>query len=217
MKSSQGKALLMASAALPIIIVVTGAALQTFTLLHAQKMAAAQRHQIVFIQASRVKELLNDAGSGMGGFSMTHSPLYMERFSHARQALPKALEDLGDLGPFEGEEAEAVSQLKQYASEALALFAKAEDTLTNPNANREMMGHGIALYRQLKTLGERIQGSVQRLSPQGGTSEYLKAESEMEKETSFLRLLTVVWLLASLLATAVLIVIFKQNGLLQKY
>ncbi len=213
MKLKQGKLLWIVAAAVPFIIVLLGAALQTTTLLHAQKMGRAQRQQIVYIQASKVAQLLNEAGSGMGAYSMTRMPLYAERFNKANEAIPKAMEELGNLGPFEGTEAEAVSQLKQAASESMALLAQAQAAMVNPEGNPAARHQGFALYRAMKQLGERIQGSVQRLTPEGGTSAFLQQEKDTENETGFLRVLTIVWLVNSLLVTAGLIFIIKQSSL----
>jgi hypothetical protein len=211
MTERQGKVLQLASGAMLSIAIVLGGVLQTFTLMHSQKMAKAQRQQMIYIQASKVAQILNEAGSGMGGYSMTRMSLYAEKFNRANEALPKAIEELGDMGPFDDPEAEAVAQLKQCASESMQILGKAQEALSNPDASREQRHSGIGLYRSMKAYGEKIQGCVLRLAPPGGTSAFLQQETETKNEANLLRLLTVVWLVASLLLTAALIIVMKQK------
>jgi hypothetical protein len=215
MKDRQVNALKLTVGALLAIAIVLGGVLQTFTLSHAQKLAKIVRQEIVYIQANKVAQLLSDAGSGMGGYTMTRMPLYAEKFNKANEVLPKAMEDLGELGPFDGPEAEAVSQLKQCTSESMALLAQAQTAFANPDG---MQGQGggqrhkfFGLYKSMKEYGERIQGCVLRLAPSGGTSGFLQQKTEMENEAAGLRMLTVVWLVASLLLTAALIFVIKQK------
>jgi CHASE3 domain sensor protein len=212
MKQSQIKVAQLTAAGLLAVSILLGGILQTFTLTQAQKMAKAQRQQIVYILANRVAQLLGDAGSGMGGFTMTRMPMYAEKFNRANEALPKAMEDLGEMGPFEGTEAEAVSQLKQSTSESMALLAKIQAAVTNPEADAAQRHQGFAAYRAMKGYSDKIQACVTRLSPLGGPSGFLQAEKYMENETNFLRMLTVVWLVASLLLIVSLVFVLNLAG-----
>jgi CHASE3 domain sensor protein len=216
MKLSPGFLLRVAAVAIPFVIILFGAVLQMKSLLHAQKLARGQRQQIIFIQATYVAKLVDEAGSGIGAYTMTHMPLYAERFNKAYHALPRALEQLGELGPFDGDEAEPISQLKQAASETMATLAKVSTALANPASYEASAGaRNFALYKSMKNMSEKIQGCMQRLTPEGGMEAFLQEEKQAADETNLLRILTIMWLVNSLLLSAGLIFILKQSGFIK--
>ena len=189
-----------------VLSIMAGGLLQTLTLKLSQKMSHAMHAQLVFIQSVKVAHLLKDAGDSLGGFAMSRSPQYAEKFNSANVALPKAMEELGNLGPFEGQEAEAVSQFKQNMSEAMLAMGKMRDMMTaSEEGDMGQRRHGFMLFRSMKENGERIQTCLVRLEPMGGIANCLQNRDSLEKEAEGLRMMTVVWLVFSILSVAFLI------------
>jgi len=206
MKSSKFGTLPIVASIIVVLAIMAGGLLQTLTLKLSQKMSHSMHSQLVFIQAVKVAQLLKDAGDALGGFAMSKSPQFAEKFNTANVALPKAMEELGNLGPFEGQEAEAVSQFKQNMSEAMMAMGKMRELMTAAaDGDMSQRRHGFMLFRTMKENGEKIQACLVRLEPLGGISNCLQDRENLEQEASTLRMLTVGWLLFSILSVVFLI------------
>jgi len=203
------KALRLAIAAALALFVILGGVLQTCTLSHAQKLAKAMHAQMVYIQASKVVQHLGEAESSMVRYSMTRKPEFAEKFNAANELLPKAVDDLGNLGPFDGSEAEAVSQLKQNTSDCMGLLGKAREAATSNTSEPRQRFRSFSTFKDMNQYGEKIQGCLLRLTPAAGTSGFLEQQKDMQREATLLRTITVIWLVVSLLLTAGLIVVTR--------
>jgi len=206
MKSSKLGTLPVVASIIVVLSIMAGGLLQTLTLKLSQKMSHSMHSQLVFIQAVKVAQLLKDAGDALGGFAMSKSPQFAEKFNSANVALPKAMEELGNLGPFEGQEAEAVSQFKQNMSEAMMAMGKMREIMTaTADGDMSQRRHGYMLFRTMKESGEKIQTCLVRLEPMGGIGNCLQDRENLEREAATLRMTTVAWLLFSILSVLFLI------------
>ncbi|MBS1990132.1 MAG: CHASE3 domain-containing protein [Cyanobacteria bacterium SZAS LIN-3] len=194
--------------------IAAGAFLQSLTLRHSKKLAETVHSQLVLIQAIKVAGLLNDTAGAMMYFGMTRNPKFAEKFNKANTELPKALDDLGNLGPFEGQQAEAVSQFKQLVSESMGAIAKSREALSAGEASGADMGQRRQNFMMFKTLrenGEKIHDCLVRLEPMGGTANCLKEQEEMNKEADQLKLATALWLPISVILTVIMLVALARK------
>jgi len=202
MKSSYLKITKIALAAVLLSAAALGGLLQTESLRYGQKLKSLLHSQIVYAQSNKLAQLLNEAGNNLGRFSMSGNPTFAEKFNKANKALPRAMDELGNLGPFEDSEAEAVSQLKQNVSDSMQLLAQARAMISEPQMSNSTMLKGRSIFRSMQIDSEKIQVNLINLLPEGGVDTLLTKLRDSEAEEKHLRQLTVIWLVVTLLLTA---------------
>ena len=124
----------------------------------------------IVYESGALSRLFHDAGIAMGGYALTKSPLFRERFDSIVASIPREFKHLQKLVGRNASQKGSVKRLESYTNSGLKLLSSARDAI-------ELGGEGIprvrSLYSEMKGVSKKINDELDSL-----TAESRKIEEE---------------------------------------
>src|ERR1700722_10413295 len=116
--------------AVPLIFEVIFLATLTYLLRQAEIEVQRQvRSKAIISQANTLSKLFYDAGVAMGGYSITKSPLFSDRYDKIVHQIPQDLEELKTLLGDNPRQQQILQTLKQITENGLAILTEAKSAI----------------------------------------------------------------------------------------
>lgn len=115
----------------------------------------------VVYESSALSRLFHDAGIAMGGYALTKSPLFRERFDSIVSSIPREFKHLQKLVGRNSSQKGSLKRLETYTNSGLHLLSTARDAI-------EIGGEGVSrvrsLYSEMKGVSKNISTELDNLT-----------------------------------------------------
>jgi CHASE3 domain sensor protein len=157
------------------------------------EMLKQVRAKAIISQANALSKLFYDAGVAMGGYSITKSPLFADRYNKICKAIP---EDVSELKTLVGNNEKQQTTLNQIQTVTIDGVKILNDSKAAIDDNRVDVAQFRArhMYKQIRTLADQLQEQLKGL-----TEEERKIENAPAGEHSRARTMVKVALAAAFL------------------
>ncbi|HEY9785026.1 MAG TPA: PAS domain S-box protein, partial [Candidatus Obscuribacterales bacterium] len=149
--------------------------LLTLTMLLRQAEVEVQRQirsKAIISQANTLSKLFYDAGVAMGGYSITKSPLFSDRYDKIVRQIPQDLNELKSLVGDNPRQQKILENLAEITVTGLKILGEAKNAIDD---NRVDVAQFRArhMYKEIRSLADRLQDELRGL-----TEDERKIESE---------------------------------------
>ena len=185
--------------AVPLIFEVVFLAALTFLLRQAEIEVQRQvRSKAIISQANTLSKLFYDAGVAMGGYSITKSPLFSDRYDKIVHQIPQDLDELKSLVGDNSRQQEILQHLQVITVTGLKILGEAKSAIDD---NRVDVAQFRArhMYKEIRSLADRLQDELRGL-----TEDERKIESESPEAQNRNRMLVKVILVVGVLLNIVI-------------
>ena len=117
------------------------------------------RSKAVISQANALSKLFYDVGVAMGGYSITKSPLFADRFEKIKRQIPLDLAELKRVvGENPGQQAR-IKRLEQITRDGLKILQEAKDAIDDNRVDVSQF-RARHMYKQIRTLADNLQDEL---------------------------------------------------------
>lgn len=134
------------------------------------------RSKAIISQANALSKLFYDAGVAMGGYSITKSPLFSDRYDKIVRQIPLDLQELKGLVGDNDKQQVILGRLQTITSDGLKILGEAKAAIDD---NRVDVAQFRArhMYKQIRQLADQLQDALEGL-----TEDERKMESESPEQ-----------------------------------
>lgn len=134
------------------------------------------RSKAIISQANALSKLFYDAGVAMGGYSITKSPLFSDRYDKIVRQIPVDLQELKNLVGDNDKQQQILIRLQTITSDGLKILGEAKSAIDD---NRVDVAQFRArhMYKQIRQLADQLQDELKGL-----TEDERKIESESPEQ-----------------------------------
>jgi len=200
--------------AVPLIFEVVFLAALTFLLRQAEIEVQRQvRSKAIISQANTLSKLFYDAGVAMGGYSITKSPLFSDRYDKIVHQIPQDLEELKSLVGDNSRQQQILQNLQVITVTGLKILGEAKSAIDD---NRVDVAQFRArhMYKEIRSLADRLQDELRGL-----TEDERKIESESPEVQNRNRMLVKSILVVGVLlniAIAIALALYFSRGITRR-
>lgn len=146
------------------------------------------RSKAIISQANALSKLFYDAGVAMGGYSITKSPLFSDRYDKIVRQIPMDLSELSNLVGDNDKQQQILVRLKTITSDGLKILGEAKSAIDD---NRVDVAQFRArhMYKQIRQLADQLQDELKGL-----TEDERKIENESPEQQNRSRTMVKVFL-----------------------
>lgn len=146
------------------------------------------RSKAIISQANALSKLFYDAGVAMGGYSITKSPLFSDRYDKIVRQIPLDLVELSNLVGDNDKQQQILVRLKTITSDGLKILGEAKSAIDD---NRVDVAQFRArhMYKQIRQLADQLQDELKGL-----TEDERKIENESPEQQNRSRTMVKVFL-----------------------
>lgn len=146
------------------------------------------RSKAIISQANALSKLFYDAGVAMGGYSITKSPLFSDRYDKIVRQIPMDLTELSNLVGDNDKQQQILVRLKTITSDGLKILGEAKSAIDD---NRVDVAQFRArhMYKQIRQLADQLQDELKGL-----TEDERKIENESPEQQNRSRTMVKVFL-----------------------
>ncbi|HMY52921.1 MAG TPA: CHASE3 domain-containing protein, partial [Candidatus Obscuribacter sp.] len=146
------------------------------------------RSKAIISQANVLSKLFYDAGVAMGGYSITKSPLFSDRYDKIVRQIPMDLTELSNLVGDNDKQQQILVRLKTITSDGLKILGEAKSAIDD---NRVDVAQFRArhMYKQIRQLADQLQDELKGL-----TEDERKIENESPEQQNRSRTMVKVFL-----------------------
>lgn len=186
--------------------------LATLTALLRQAEIEVQRQvrsKAIISQANTLSKLFYDAGVAMGGYSITKSPLFSDRYDKIVHQIPQDLEELSTLVGDNARQQQILQNLKKITTDGLAILTEAKAAIED---NRVDVAQFRArhMYKEIRSLADRLQDELRGL-----TEDERKIESEgpeaQNRSRAMVKMFLVIGVVFNVLLAVALALFFSRG------
>ncbi len=136
------------------------------------------RSKAIISQANTLSKLFYDAGVAMGGYSITKSPLFSDRYDKIVKQIPQDLDELRTLVGENGRQQTILANLKKITEDGLSILTEAKSAIDD---NRVDVAQFRArhMYKEIRSLADRLQDELRGLTEDEGK---LRARGRSSKQ-----------------------------------
>lgn len=167
------------------------------------------RSKAIISQANALSKLFYDAGVAMGGYSITKSPLFSDRFEMITRQIPIDVSELRNLVADDADKQVQVQHISEITKDGLKILAKAREAIDNdlPVASRRCRPR--AMYKQIRQLADQLQSELRSLTFDYRCIEGRSPEQQNRYRT-LVKVLLVGWLIFNVLLSFALFADFRK-------
>jgi PAS domain S-box-containing protein len=186
--------------------------LATLTALLRQAEIEVQRQvrsKAIISQANTLSKLFYDAGVAMGGYSITKSPLFSDRYDKIVRQIPQDLNELKNLVGDNARQQQILQNLQGITVTGLKILGEAKSAIDD---NRVDVAQFRArhMYKEIRSLADRLQDELRGL-----TEDERKIESEgpeaQNRSRATVKLFLVVGVVFNVLLAVALALFFSRG------
>ncbi len=146
------------------------------------------RSKAIISQANALSKHFYDAGVAMGGYSITKSPLFSDRYDKIVRQIPMDLTELSNLVGDNDKQQQILVRLKTITSDGLKILGEAKSAIDD---NRVDVAQFRArhMYKQIRQLADQLQDELKGL-----TEDERKIENESPEQQNRSRTMVKVFL-----------------------
>jgi|GEM_PF-1760089 len=175
------------------------------------------RSKAIISQANALSKLFYDAGVAMGGYSITKSPLFSDRYRKICEQIPIDLAELKKLVGDNPKQQAIIKRLEQITKDGLKILNEAKEAIDD---NRVDVAQFRArhMYKQIRQLADHLQDELKVLTEDERRLEILSPEDQSRQRTGVKVLVLAGTLLNLCVAGAlcsVILISFVCNSLLR--
>lgn len=167
------------------------------------------RSKAIISQANTLSKLFYDAGVAMGGYSITKSPLFSDRYDKIVRQIPQDLQELKNLVGDNSRQQQILQNLQGITVTGLKILGEAKAAIDD---NRVDVAQFRArhMYKEIRSLADRLQDELRGL-----TEDERKIESEspetQNKSRAAVKIFIVVGVVFNILLTVALALFFSRG------
>ena len=120
------------------------------------------RMRAVKAQCNALSKRLYDAGVAMGGYSITGSDTFLERFNKIIKGIPADLKELRALEESDSAALKKVDEIEGSIDGGIKLLLEAKDGIDD-NAHRTCQLYGRHRYRELRAIADKLHDQLKAL------------------------------------------------------
>ncbi|HEY9679042.1 MAG TPA: PAS domain S-box protein [Drouetiella sp.] len=196
--------------AVPLIFEVIFLATLTYLLRQAEIEVQRQvRSKAIISQANTLSKLFYDAGVAMGGYSITKSPLFSDRYDKIVRQIPQDLDELKNLVGDNQRQQQILQNLQVITVTGLKILGEAKSAIDD---NRVDVAQFRArhMYKEIRSLADRLQDELRGL-----TEDERKIESEgpeaQNRNRQMVKIYLVIGVLLNFLIAVALALYFSRG------
>lgn len=115
----------------------------------------------VVYESGNLSRQFHDAGIAMGGYALTKSPLFRERFDSIVSSIPREFKHMQKLVGRNPSLKESLQRLEHYTNSGLKLLSKAREAIENGS---EGISRVRGLYSEMKSVNKNISSELDFLT-----------------------------------------------------
>ena len=121
------------------------------------------RSKNVITQANAVSKIFYDAGVAMGGYSITKSPLFSDRYDKIVRQLPEDLDKLAKIGGYSDIQKSSIENIQKFSKLGLKILGESKSAIDD---NRVDVAQFRArhMYKEIRSLGSKLQDELRTLT-----------------------------------------------------
>lgn len=173
-----------------------------------QEVQAQVRSKAIISQSNALSKLFYDAGVAMGGYSITKSQLFSERYDKIVRQIPEDVKELRSLVEEDQEKQEHVDKLEGITKEGLKILNEAKSAIDD---NRIDVAQFRArhMYKQIRQLADQLHDELKSFTLDYRLIEGLSPK-EQSRNRTMLKIFLVGWLAFDILLVLALFADFRQ-------
>ena len=173
-----------------------------------QEVQEQIRSKAIISQANALSKLFYDAGVAMGGYSITKSPLFSDRYEKIIQQIPLDISELRDLVGDDADKQVQVQHISQIAKDGLKILGEAREAIDD---NRVDVAQFRArhMYKRIRQLADQLQSELRSLTFDYRCIEGRSPEQQNRYRT-LVKVLLVGWLIFNVLLSFALFADFRK-------
>jgi len=121
------------------------------------------RSKAIISQANALSKLFYDAGVAMGGYSITKSPLFSERYNKICRQIPIDLAELKKLVGDNPKQQAIIKRLEQITRDGLKILNEAKNAIDDNRVDVSQF-RARHMYKQIRTLADNLQDELKGLT-----------------------------------------------------
>lgn len=129
-----------------------------------QEVQRQVRSKAIISQANALSKLFYDAGVAMGGYSITKSPLFSDRYDKIVRQIPIDLSELSDLVGGNDKQQKIVVRLKTITSDGLKILGEAKSAIDDNRPDASTRCRPRSKYKQIRQLADQLQEELKGLT-----------------------------------------------------
>ncbi len=146
-----------------LIAVAASWALLILSIWHYQnEIRTVTRAQSIITEATTVSKLHYDAGVAIGGYSMTRSPVFRERFDGLTKTIPEHLKELERLLQDFPEQSARLEEIRTLARSSLSVLRQSREVVDNNDTEVEQT-QTRNLYKNIRSISDELQEKLRLL------------------------------------------------------
>ncbi|MBS2002332.1 MAG: CHASE3 domain-containing protein, partial [Cyanobacteria bacterium SZAS LIN-5] len=167
------------------------------------------RSKAIISQANTLSKLFYDAGVAMGGYSITKSPLFSDRYDKIVRQIPQDLDELKNLVGDNARQQQILQNLQVITVTGLKILGEAKSAIDD---NRVDVAQFRArhMYKEIRSLADRLQDELRGL-----TEDERKIESEgpeaQNRNRAMVKIYLVIGVLLNFLIAVALALYFSRG------
>lgn len=167
------------------------------------------RSKAIISQANTLSKLFYDAGVAMGGYSITKSPLFSDRYDKIVRQIPEDLEELRKLVGDNPKQKQILENLQKITVTGLKILGEAKSAIDD---NRVDVAQFRArhMYKEIRSLADKLQDELRGLTEDERRIEQESPEKQNRSRT-ILKVFLVGGVVANILIAFVLLWFFTRS------
>ncbi|MBK9202218.1 MAG: CHASE3 domain-containing protein [Candidatus Obscuribacter sp.] len=121
------------------------------------------RSKAIISQANALSKLFYDAGVAMGGYSITKSPLFSDRYDKIVRQIPLDLGELSNLVGDNDKQQQILVRLKTITSDGLKILGEAKSAIDDNRVDVAQFRARL-MYKQIRQLADQLQDELKGLT-----------------------------------------------------
>ena len=113
----------------------------------------------VVMKANSISKSFYDVGVAMGGYSITKSPLFSDRYSKITHQLKDDLEALKNLGGYSSLEQKSVDRIDKIATTGLKVLSQAKEAIDSNKVDVAQF-RARHMYKEIRSLADKMQDEL---------------------------------------------------------
>jgi PAS domain S-box-containing protein len=166
----------------PLILNLGFLAILSFLLYQAEIEVKKQvRSKEIIAQANSLSKLFYDAGVAMGGYSITKSPLFADRYDKIVRDIPDNLDQLKGMVGDNKHQQEILHNLAQITETGLQLLGEAKSAIDENQVDVAQF-HARHMYKEIRGLADRLQEELKGLTEEEKKIQDLSPEAKSRSQ-----------------------------------
>ncbi len=208
--STKGLIIVLLPLALELVFVIILGFLLNNAELEVQRQV---RSKAIISEANVLSKLFYDAGVAMGGYTITRSPLFKERYNKIVGQIPGDLNELRNLVGDNPRQQETLKNLASITERGLKILDQAKAAIDNNDVDVAQF-RARSMYKEIRQLADRLQQELQGL-----TEDEEKIANQSPESQNKSRHMVKVWLIAGVILNvlgALLLAMFFSRSITRR-